>query len=214
MLQNTDLFKGIAEVDLVDLLSTARQVEVPKGGVLYKAGDTFRNLVLLCSGLLQSIESGSDGRIFSIQRIQPVQLVGLLYLFGDQKRHDSLIAVEPSQIVLIGVDKLSSLMMSNTQAAFAVCEKFTQIIHALRRDKALLSRSAASGRILGVMSKFLVVDGEKYYLAELPRQQEVADLANTTRETVSRTLSRLLASGVLEKHGKKLQVNRPEMFVT
>jgi CRP-like cAMP-binding protein len=212
LLQNSKLFRGVPTEQLNELVSSSRVLTVPKGKFLYKAKTPFNYLVLLWSGLLQSVEFGPQGKCVAITPIYPNQLVGMLYLFGDRVRDENLIALKESQVILIESSKVVSLLIQSPESARALCERLMSIIQSLKQDRILLAHSETASRIIGVLKKYLEQGADGWYLNHLPKQQEIADLANTTRETVSRTLSRLVMAGVIEKKASKIRIAHPELL--
>ena len=47
---------------------------------------------------------------------------------------------------------------------------------------------------------------------DVPRQQQIAIMLNTSRETVSRAITELVQSGVVEKDLRRLIVRKPEVL--
>ena len=47
---------------------------------------------------------------------------------------------------------------------------------------------------------------------DVPRQQQMAIMLNTSRETVSRAIAELVQAGVVEKDLRRLIVRKPEML--
>jgi CRP/FNR family transcriptional regulator, cyclic AMP receptor protein len=211
-LSKTDPFRYLERGRLDQLISGSRLLSVPKRSVIYRAGTSYPDLVLLLTGSLQSVETCSSGRVRAISLIRPNQMVGLLHVFGPLEHRDSLVAIEDSSVVLIDKAKTAKLLIENPIAASAVCALLSQTICNLKQERMLLARAESTGRILGVLSQFIKKEEGRTLLANLPKQQEIADLANTTRETVSRTISQLANTGVIKKMGSQIEVAQPEVF--
>ncbi len=62
-----------------------------------------------------------------------------------------------------------------------------------------------------MLLKYARKDANGLRIEKLPTQTESATMTNTTRETVSRTLSHLIELGYIEKNGKSLIIHEPQV---
>ena len=81
----------------------------------------------------------------------------------------------------------------------------------------MLLMERADNRILGVLAKYAIAhqqnQQQEVFLENLPTQQILADLSNTSRETVSRVLNKCFADGVLSRDGGgKIRVKNMKIF--
>jgi CRP/FNR family cyclic AMP-dependent transcriptional regulator len=85
----------------------------------------------------------------------------------------------------------------------------TAMVRRLSQHHNVLSMPSANQRICAVLIEMAgknSMDGP--VTLEVPRQKELASMANTSRETVSRTLGQLIADGVLVKTSRRMTVQR------
>ena len=79
-----------------------------------------------------------------------------------------------------------------------------------RTLRALLAIPNAQQRVYALLQQLAQhMPGGLVAIQNLPRQQEIAIMINTSRETVSRAIAHLVATGVLEKDFRRLIVRDP-----
>ena len=81
-------------------------------------------------------------------------------------------------------------------------------------QQTVLSMPSAVQRVLALLQQHSKeAPGGVIVIEKLPTQQEMATLANTSRETVSRAINALIQKGVVEKKDVRcLVVRAPEQF--
>jgi CRP-like cAMP-binding protein len=89
------------------------------------------------------------------------------------------------------------------------------LAHALRQtvqEKTMLGLPNAYHRIY-VQLNLLANNGVAMrQISHIPRQQDIAAMANTSRETVSRALQLLIKNGILKKSGHQLEITRGDIL--
>ena len=79
--------------------------------------------------------------------------------------------------------------------------------------RAILGIPNAFQRVYALLVQFSVTaPGGLVVIENLPRQQEIAIMVNTSRETVSRALHELIQRGVVEKDLRRLIVRKPDVL--
>ena len=86
----------------------------------------------------------------------------------------------------------------------------SDLVRRMSQRHTVLNMPSASQRVCAILVDMAgtapAADGR--VVMDAPRQKELASMANTSRETVSRTLGQLMEAGVLEKNSGRLTVMR------
>lgn len=212
VLHNLPLFNMIDTHNLSGLVSSSQIIKVPKGGVIYKANSRFEHLIYLGSGALRSIEYGNESRVSSVANIPSGQLIGLMYLFTKKSRLDTLQALSESHIWLLSAAEVEKALLRTPSAMAKYCQILLETLHKMHKERTLLQMDKADARILGVLSRYIKFDNKVMFLEDLPTQQMLADLSNTSRETVSRAINKWFVDGVLGKENGKILVKNTQIF--
>jgi DNA-binding GntR family transcriptional regulator len=88
-------------------------------------------------------------------------------------------------------------------------ERFSTILRKISGQRLLLSVSSADARVYLMLNNMLQKTGGNV-IENLPTQQEMASMINTSRETVSRAIQKLIKQGILRKEKRKLIVINAE----
>ena len=212
VLHSLPLFNLVDTHHLSGLVSNSQIIKVPKGGVIYKANSRFEHLIYVGSGALRSIELGNERRVSSVANIPAGQLIGLMYLFAKKSRLDTLQALSESHIWLLNAAEVEKTLLRSPAAMTKYCQILIETMHKMHKERLLLLMDKADARILGILSKYIKIHNKVMFLEDLPTQQMLADLSNTSRETVSRAINKWFVDGVLAKENGKILVKKAQIF--
>ncbi len=87
----------------------------------------------------------------------------------------------------------------------------TALVRNLSTYRALLAIPNAQQRVYALLQQLgQKMPGGLLVIQNLPKQQEVAIMINTSRETVSRSMKSLMERGIIERDYQRLIVRKPE----
>jgi CRP-like cAMP-binding protein len=91
--------------------------------------------------------------------------------------------------------------------------EFAGIIRQTNTSRTVISQANASSRVYSVLVNMMNPNvAGMMTIEKMPRQQEIALMASTSRETVSRAISQLINRSVVEKDLKRLIIRKPDML--
>ena len=124
--------------------------------------------------------------------------------------------MDDSKIFIIQRNDFLQLLNDNPDVSIALLQELTQRLRAAGMKIKALSLKDAEGKVATVLLQLAddvgkikqgVVEIEK-----LPFQHELANMAGTSRETISRTLHAFAKKGLIELEGSKLRIVEYEKF--
>ena len=87
----------------------------------------------------------------------------------------------------------------------------TGMVRSMSRHRVLLGIPNAFQRVFTLLLQMSrSMPGGLVVVQDIPRQQQMAIMLNTSRETVSRAITELVQAGVVEKDLRRLIVRKPE----
>ena len=208
-IQALPLINLVDQACLAGLAAQTKIISAPKKTVLYKSNTPFNFMIYVASGTLRATEVGSDGRVSSVVNIPSGQLIGLMYLYAKKLRLDTLQSIEDSVVWLLSNSEVESALLQSPPAMKRYCQLLIDSMHSLHKDRLSLLMERADNRILGVLAKYAQKHNQDLFLVNLPTQQALADLSNTSRETVSRVVNKLFQDGHLMKEKEGIKVKNP-----
>lgn len=201
------LLEGIDDAYL-QALAEVMQVKhyAPKQAVLHK-GDTGADLYFLLEGQLQVVDLSVDGHDVGLDVIQAGNAFGYIALFDNQPRSASMVALTEVKVAILSKNLALKLCYDHPVVMHRLLIIFAGIIRHTNSFRSVLSQSSAKARICSVLLDLMKPNiAGVLTIDNLPKQHELAIIANTSRETVSRVMKTLVDQGVVEKDLRRLLI--------
>jgi len=187
------------------------EVVVPRryrsGEALFREGDPGDTCYVLQSGVVRIVRTHSDGRQVVLALRRPPEMLGELAMFGSAPRSASAEAVEDTAALAILAGDMRRLLMARPTIAMAMLEELADRVRSASDQVSQRSFRNVPGRIAEALLE-QVGDAEGDVVVELTHAA-LADMAGTSRETVSRFLSQLEKAGVLTCGRRQLTIRKP-----
>lgn len=212
-LQNIPLLSGLAPAILQQVGMSMHFRKVEKGEYILHKGGSGDHLLFLLAGRLRVIDLTEDGREIGLSFLSPGDYFGELSIIDGQPRSASVIATEASLVAFLPASQAINLIYSNALVAERVMKRLAQKIRAASSHRSILGMPNAHQRVFALLAQLIqIAPGGLPVIENIPTQQEIAVMVNTSRETVSRAVQVLIQSGVVEKDLRRLIVRQPEQL--
>ena len=203
------IFQDLDDAAFDELSRNSVFKSLVRGDTLCNKGDPSLGLFVLMRGQLKVFDVSIEGREVGLQLIKGVTVFGELGVIDNVPRSADITALTDSDVAVIPKGTLMKVFTESPNAAFGMFKHLTAMVRRLSQHHSVLSMPSANQRICAVLIEMAgknSMDGP--VTLEVPRQKELASMANTSRETVSRTLGQLIADGVLVKTSRRMTVQR------
>lgn len=212
-LQKIPLLSGVDEETLARLASAVQLISVDRGCRVIDKGGTGNHLLFLLSGRVQAVDITEDGREIGLSFITPGDYFGELSIIDGLPRSASVVACEASLLALLPREQALTLIYHHPVVTERVLKRMASSIRATTNIRAILGNPNAFQRVFALLNQFVkTAPGNLVVIERMPTQQEIAIMANTSRETVSRAIHVLIQKGVVEKDMRRLIVRLPEVL--
>jgi len=199
------LFRGLPKEAIRFIEQHIVVKRYPKNETICKVGDHSTLLGLLLSGSLSVSVLTPNGREVGLTIIHSPTSFGELSAIDSKARSASLTTNGECIVGWLTQAALNTAITNTPQLALNLLQHMAGLVRATNEQVLLLSNHSTLQRICTfLLRKPFLVSGGDIQVIDLPPQREIANLTNTTRETVSRTLVNLEEDGVVKKQGKKL----------
>lgn len=200
-----------AQVDQV--MAASRLVSYPKRATVVRKGSEYDHLAFLVSGKVQVVDYLPDGREFGLNIIQAGGFFGELSVIDRQPRSASLVALTPASVIQVPGDVARRLFYELPPVAEAMMRHLARAVRRMSDLRALQAMPGAFQRVYALLSyvKEIAPSGLQL-INDMPTHQEIAIMVNTSRETVTRAIARLIEGGVVEKDMRRLIIRKPELL--
>ena len=187
-------------------------VKFKKGDLIIKQGTYSTNVAYLKKGLAKIHIQGP----YYTQVVRIVcqgNYLGLPTTFGDKVNQYSVTAVEPSEVCFIDITIFRKLLNLNSdfsnQIILELCkselESYQKCVNRTQRH--------IRGKIAGVLLEFAdeIYHSEKFTLSI--NQEEMGNLVDASRESVSRVLSEFVRDGIIGMDGRDISIVNRQMLM-
>jgi CRP-like cAMP-binding protein len=181
-----------------------REVVLHKGG----SGDA---LLFLLSGQMQVVDITEDGRAIGLRMLAPGDFFGEIALINDSTRSASVVATSDVLVAFLPAATAMHLFSHSPSVAQQMLRHLAQKIQRDSEFRAVLSINNTARRIytyLSLLQKTLD-NSAAPVIENLPTHQDIANMINTSRETVTRALLTLSQQGIVQKEGNRLVILNP-----
>ena len=200
-LRKVSLFSELLEEELRQLASVVREQHYRKNTTLFHIDDPGNALFILKSGMMKITIEDQNGREIILRMVYPTEFFGEMALLDDMPRSATVTTQEPCEALIIYrqhflelIDKSPRILLNMTAVLSRRLRKMNELIRSLvffdvygKVARVLLTLVAEKGR---VTAQGTVIDLRL-------TQQELAELAGMSRETMTRTLRDFQQAGVV-----------------
>lgn len=213
-LRRTDLFRALNDDLLHKIAGHAISRHLERGQVLFSEHDEALALYVVASGELRSIRQSHEGREQVLSTERAGAILALAPVFNSGKFYSTVIADSAAQVLCISREELRELCQEHMELFWHAARVLAHKV----RHLASLVESLALRNVEQRVAQFVISIARERGLPEgntcivelkLTRSQIAARLGSA-REVVSRALTHLDESGLIEIQGRRL-VTIPDM---
>jgi len=181
----------------------------PKGALLFIEGQAPRGVYILCTGRAKLSTTSAEGKSIILRIAEPGEVLGLSSAVSDTPYEASVETLEPTQANFISRTDFSNFLKEHADVGIKVAQQLT---HNCKCAYDEIRSLGLSNSVPEKIAKLLLHWSE--HPLNLPRkkpneiairvtltQEEIAQFAGTSRETVSRVLSEFKRKGWLNIKG-------------
>ena len=179
------------------LEAQARTVALGRGGFLWHEGDPADRLVQVEHGLLRAIRTFEDGRIATLLRFGPGDVLGFAPFFDGAGYPASVEALEPSRLRVVHRQDLEAALQ-DPRISMALLELLARRLRKAFDTIEQLSIRSAVNRVAAALEP--LVPGGPYPIVAIPGSARAfAEGIGLTPASFSRALAALVHKGVLHR---------------
>ena len=188
-------------------------MEYPHGAVMFREGDHCNAIFLLCTGRVKVSATSREGRTMILRLARAGSVLGMGAALSEEPYETTVETLEPCHVRVLRTSALRTLMRDFPQVAVAIARSLAEEYKAAFAEaRRIALPSSPAGRLACLLLDWLASEkggpkGETITMSLT--HDELASMTATTRETVTRTLSRFKKDGVIKTHGVALTVLQP-----
>ena len=192
----------------------AISMDYPRGNILFREGDDAGAVFIVCSGKVKSTATSTEGRSAILRLSGAGDVLGMSAALGGTTYEITAEAVQPCRIRVLHARVLQQFMREFPDACLGAARALAQDYRSAFQE---IRRIALPETPAGRLSRLLLDWAEESRTEGTPltltlTHEELACMTATTRETVTRTLSRLRKDGAIAIKGISLTVLKPAVL--
>lgn len=209
-LRKIPLLANLSDEEMLLVKTNLRIRQYAKRDIVLQKGAPGDSLLFLLNGSLQVIDVTEDGRAIGLRLLAPGDFFGEIAVINDSLRSASVVALTPVLVALLPRTTALHLFSHSPSVANHMLRFLAAKIQRDSEFRALLSIHNTARRIFTFIDLLKQQKDGVHVVENLPTHQDIANMINTSRETVTRALLTLVQQGIVEKGTHKLIIIKPD----
>jgi CRP/FNR family transcriptional regulator, cyclic AMP receptor protein len=209
-LSTVPLFKGAPERALEVAASVIQPRNYEPETVIFQEGDRGEALYILIEGMVKLSKVDLGGYEKTLTILHSPEFFGEMSLLGNTTRSATAVSLGHIQTYLLFADDFNKLIQTYPTVSLNLTTTLAQRLRGMGDEAQILSYKDAQGRVAFVLLRLYrsgVIELDRNGLATVKlTHQDLANLAGTSRETVTRALKVLENEGVIETKPKEIVI--------
>ena len=202
------IFDGLTDAERVACLKGATQASFDRGDTLARQGEPSRQFLVVQSGFLKLLQVTPAGEEIIVRFVGPGEPFGGVVAIGGAPYPVTAVAVQPTTLMSWSREQLVDLLSKFPLVRTNIMREMTShMTDALTRMGELTS-APVDQRLAHTLLRLARQYGQKtpdgVLIAQPLTRQDLAELTGTTLYTVSRTLSKWEAAGLVKSRRRQL----------
>lgn len=205
------LFASIGRLARQAILQASEFQSAQRGDILIREDDiATRGFYLILEGGAKVVLTGPDGREAVLALLEEGDFFGEMSLLDGDPRSATVRASADTRLLLLRRQSFLDLVQKHPEIAIGLMTTLSGRLRQANRKISALALSPVHARVTGALLQLAEFQGFRVkghiVIHDRPTQQEIAEMASTTRETVSRVLGQMQKDGLITLEGRELVI--------
>ena len=213
LLARVPLLSGLEPGELERIAQVAIPRSFPKGARVFHEGDRSDACYVIRAGEVRVTREHPDGRAIALATLGPGELVGELAMLDGGVRSASVETLSEVDLLAVSAADMKGLLERNAQITAKLVVALTKRLRETNERISRQSFQTVPSRVAGVLSQLVSEDNAEQGRDGVTirmNQADLAQLAGTSRESVSRFLATLERAGVVRVGRARVTVIEPD----
>jgi len=214
LLRSVPLFADLEEGELERFSHVAVPRSFPAGTRVFHEGDSSDACYIVSEGSFRVTREHSDGRAITLATLGPGEIFGELAMLDGDKRSASAESITDGTLMALPANDVRNLLSRNPEIALKLVAGLVRRLRAANMRLSRQSFQTVPSRVAGILAQLSREEhdgnGAGGEVTIRMNQTDLAQLAGTSRESVSRFLADLERSGVVRSGRGRVTILDPE----
>lgn len=214
VLRGVDLFTALDDKELRRLADFTRQRHCPRGETLLLENDAAGDhLFVVAEGEVSVTLDGGEGKETILALLKEGDFFGEMSLVDGSPRAATVRATETTRLISLRREDFRKALRENPDLSWTLLTELSNRLRHSNRKVSCLAHQKVAKRVASALAQLFEERGIRLrdekgrrcvLLRHRPTQQHIAEMAGTSRETVSRLISAWERAGWLRDEGRDL----------
>jgi CRP/FNR family transcriptional regulator, cyclic AMP receptor protein len=220
ILKNVELFSALSDEQLLLIQGLVVSKTFKKDSIIFHEEDENNlSLFLISSGEVSVFVTGMDGKETILTLLSVGDFFGEMSLIDGEPRSASVRVTKESTLLMIRRNDFLKLLHQFPSLALDLMAEMSKRLRRANKYISSLSNMSVHGRVAEALLKLAEERGQRVkaqggqvvtIIRNKPTQQQLAEMAGTTRETVSRIMQNLKQRGLINVSSKEIIILQEE----
>ncbi|HEX3174418.1 MAG TPA: Crp/Fnr family transcriptional regulator [Solirubrobacterales bacterium] len=213
LLRSVPLFSDLEQGELERFSRVAVPRSFPAGIRVFHEGDHSDACYIVRTGSFRVTREHSDGRAITLASLGPGDIFGELAMLDGEVRSASVEALSDGELLALPAGEVRALLSRHPETTVKLIAALVRRLRAANERISRQSFQTVPSRVAGVLSQLVAEesphDGDGSEVTIRMNQADLAQLAGTSRESVSRFLADLERAGIVRPGRGRVTVLAP-----
>ena len=215
-LRNVPIFTDLTDSDLTKIASKMVPRVYEKGQMILLEESTGETFFIITQGAVKVTRLSAEGREVILAILGESDFFGEMSLLDGEGRSANIVANEDAKVLTLSRNDFLDCLESYPKIAIALLEELATRLRKSDQQIESLSLSDSEHRIgialIRLAGELGTIKQGHVTVKNLPYQQDIANMAGTSRETVSRTLKLLEDKKLVRRENRNLTIYNYDAF--
>lgn len=216
VLGTVPIFDNLTKVELLQIQSVGKAVKFQPEQEIIAEKDEGTALFIILHGEVRIVRKDDEGREVILAILKDGDFFGEMAILDGKSRSATVIANEETEVFIIQRNDFVDFLYMYPSLSISLLKELTRRLRIGDMKIKALSLKDAEGKIASVILQLADEIGKirngRIVIDRLPLQTQIASMAGTSRETVSRTLHKFINLGLIEMEYARVRIVDYEKF--
>ena len=209
-LSSVSIFADLSDSELDNIKTLCQTRKYPKNSMIILEEEMGDVVFIVMSGTVKITRVNDEGKEVILAMLGSGEVFGEMAILDGESRSANALAQENCEVITINREEFLNIIKTNNKVAINLMTEFAIRVRKSDQQIEALSLDDAEHRIgvsiLNLAEEMGVIRKGEVTVENLPYQQDIANMAGTSRETVSRVMKIFEDRGLITKTGHKLSI--------
>jgi CRP/FNR family transcriptional regulator, cyclic AMP receptor protein len=215
-LKSVPIFSGLDSERLSQISLRGSRKFYKRDATVLSENEAGSALFVIISGKVKVSRGIEEGKEIILAILNESDFFGEMAILDGLNRSAGVIAIEETELFIIQRTDFLNLLQEHPEISVALLQELTRRLRISDMKIKSLSLRDAEGKVAVIILQLAddigTIRQGKVEIDSLPFQYDLANMAGTSRETISRTIHTFVKRGQIELEGNKLTITNYEKF--